>query len=423
MTSRSYYLDSAEKTAARALLQGSVRADVCVIGAGLAGCSTALHLAGRGYQVVVLEAESVGYGASGRSGGQVLAGVAAGNDKLEALMGRSDARRIWDVTVESLTLIRSLIDRHNIACDFVAGHMEVAIKARQEVALRNWAEQLKQQLQYPHLRTVERAELSQLIASERYRFATYDALAGHLHPLNYNLGLARAAEQAGAKIFVSSRALSYRENTQGILVQTVQGEVRAAHLVLCGNTDLGGFAPTLQRRIMPVGTYMIATEPLGAERARSLIANNAAVTDINWVLDYFRLSHDHRLLFGGRVAYGRYADRDDGRATRARMLAVFPQLRDVTVDYSWGGRVDITMNRAPDFGRLSTHVFYLQGFSGHGIALTTIAGQLLAAAIAGSAERFDVFAKIPHRPFPGGAILRRPALVLAMLWYRLRDLL
>ena len=235
--------------------------------------------------------------------------------------------------------------------------------------------------------------------------------------------LVGAGEQAGVKIFVSSRALSYCDETQGIAVHTAYGEVHAAHLVLCGNTDLGGFAPTLQRRIMPVGTYMIATEPLGAERARGLIANNAAVTDTNWVLDYFRLSRDHRVLFGGRVAYGRYVDRDDGRATRARMLAVFPQLRDVVVDYSWGGRVDITMNRAPDFGRLSPRVFYLQGFSGHGIALTTIAGQLLATAIAGSAERFDVFSKIPHRPFPGGAILRRPALVLAMLWYRLRDLL
>jgi gamma-glutamylputrescine oxidase len=206
-------------------------------------------------------------------------------------------------------------------------------------------------------------------------------------------------------------------------VRTHNGQVRCRHLALCGNTYLGELAPELAKKIMAVATYIIATEQLGAERARRLIANNAAVSDMNWVLDYFRLSADQRLLFGGRVSYSALAPFDFARATRARMLRVFPQLADTRTEYAWGGFVDITMNRAPNFGRLASNVYFLQGFSGHGVALAGIAGALVAAAIAGTAERFDVFAKIPHRDFPGGPVLRRAALVLAMLYYRLKDLL
>jgi len=208
-----------------------------------------------------------------------------------------------------------------------------------------------------------------------------------------------------------------------VRVQTPGGEVRARFLVLCGNVYLGDTAPWLAARIMPVATYIVATETLGPERAQQLIVNNAAVSDMNWVLDYFRRSADHRLLFGGRVNYSGLKSFDAPGATRARMLRVFPQLEGVRIDYAWGGHVDITLNRAPHFGRLAPNVYFLQGFSGHGIALTGIAGKLVADAIRGTAERFDVFARIPHANFPGGAALRRPALVLAMLWYRLRDLL
>jgi gamma-glutamylputrescine oxidase len=208
-----------------------------------------------------------------------------------------------------------------------------------------------------------------------------------------------------------------------VRIRTPQGEVRARFLVLCGNVYLGATAPTLASKIMAVATYIVATEPLGSERARELIANNAAVSDMNWILDYFRRSADGRLLFGGRVNYSGFNSFDAPSATRARMLKVFPQLADVRVEYSWGGEVDITLNRAPHFGRLAPNIYFLQGFSGHGIALTGIAGKLAAEAIGGMAERFDVFARIPHANFPGGLALRRPALVLAMLYFRLKDLL
>jgi gamma-glutamylputrescine oxidase len=419
----SWYAASTPPQPPRPALQGDIDTDICVIGGGIAGCSTALHLAERGYRVVLLEAHRVGWGASGRSGAQAIPGIACGQHKLQALVGDADARRIWDVSVEGLRLQRELIARHGIDCDLRTGQMHVAIKPRQERELRDEVATLHGEYGYDSIRMVEREELRAILASDRYIAGNYDSAGGHLHPLKYTQGLAAAAERAGVRIFEDSRALAYARVAGALEVTTATGRVRCRSLALCGNAWLGPFAPALSRKIMGVGTYIVATQPLGAERAAALIRNDAAVTDINWVIDYFRRSADHRLLFGGRVSYSGLDPLGTRRATRARMLAVFPQLADADIEHAWGGYVDITMNRAPHFGRLETDVYFLQGFSGHGIALTGVAGKLLAEAIGGTAERFDLFARIPHRDFPGGAALRRPALVLAMLWYRMRDLL
>ena len=418
----SWYAATANKIAAFAPLEGSVNTDVCVVGGGIAGCSTALHLAERGYRVVLLEQNQIGWGASGRSGAQAIFGLACGQDKLTNLLDAADARRCWDISLAGLQLQRELIARHQINCHYISGQMHVAIKPRQVRELRKEVDELRAAYGYQSVRYVEREELHSLIASERYHGAMLDSNSGHLHPLNYTLGLAQAAAKAGASIHTESRAIEIVPGTRP-RVRTAAGEVNCEHLVLCCNAYVGSTVPALHRRIIAVGTYIVATEQLGPQRAAALIANNAAVTDINWVLDYFRRTQDHRLLFGGRVSYSGLDPLGTKTATRARMLQVFPQLDTVKIEYAWGGFVDITLNRAPDFGRLSPNVYYLQGFSGHGIALTGIAGKLVAEAIAGSAERFDVFARIPHREFPGGMALRRPALVLAMLWYRLRDLL
>lgn len=418
----SYYATSAHAAPRRAVLDGATSADVCVVGGGIAGVSAALHLAERGYDVVLLEGHRIGWGASGRNGGQALVGVAAGQRKLERLIGPADARRVWDLSVEGLSLVRELITRHGIDCDWVSGTMQTAIKPRHDAEIREELETLRGKYGYDDVAYVARDELRSLLQTERYQSGLIDSKSGHLHPLNYTLGLAAAAEKRGVRIFESTRAVSYR-NPRQVFVRTPAGEVHAKHLVLCGNVYLGDTAPTLASKIMAVSTYIVATEPLGEARATALIRNNAAVADLNWVLDYFRRSADHRLLFGGRVSYSALASFDMPEATRRRMIAVFPQLADVKLDYSWGGEVDITLSRAPNFGRLGPNVYFLQGFSGHGLALAGIAGKLAAEAIAGIAERFDVFARIPHRSFPGGAALRRPALVLAMLYYRLRDLL
>lgn len=420
----SYYAASVHPAPARPVLKGSIECDVCVIGGGIAGCSAALHLAERGMRVVLLEEHRIGWGASGRSGAQALFGVAAGQRKLERLIGAQGARAVWDVSVEGLALMRELIGRLRIDCDWCDGHLLTAVKPRHERELRAEADELRDSYGYTSVRYLSREELRAVLATERYLGALHDSNSGHLHPLNYTLGLAAGCQGAGVQIFEGTRALRYAAAGPGqIRVVTAAGEVRTRHLVLCGNVYLGATAPELRSKIMAVATYIVATEPLGQERARQLITNNAAVADMNWVLDYFRRSADHRLLFGGRVNYSGLRSFDAPAATRARMLGVFPQLNDVRIDYAWGGEVDITLNRAPHFGRLAPNVYFLQGFSGHGIALTGIAGKLIAEALAGTAGRFDVFARIPHGKFPGGAALRRPALVLAMLYYRIRDLL
>jgi gamma-glutamylputrescine oxidase len=420
---QSWYQASLPATAVQPPLVGTASCDVAVVGGGIAGLSAALHLAARGMRVTLLEAEQVGWGASGRSGAQAIFGVAAGQEKLTALLGTQDARRIWDMSVEALGLMRQLIEQHAIDCDHVPGQLHVAIKPRQRDELADWHRSLHEDYGYHSVSLLDTAATRRLVASERYIAGLHDTNSGHLHPLKYVRGLAAAARRAGVTLHEGSRVLNYRRQDGALQLLTAQGVLTCRQVVFAGNAWLGGTVPALARRIMPVGTYIVATEPLGASTAQALLPQDTAVTDINWVLDYFRRSSDHRLLFGGRVSYSGLDPFNTAEATRRRMVQVFPLLKDVQVEYAWGGYVDITLNRAPDFGRLEPDVYYLQGFSGHGIALTGLAGKLVAEAIAGEAERFDVFTRIPHRPFPGGALLRRPALVLAMLWYRLRDLL
>jgi gamma-glutamylputrescine oxidase len=421
----SYYAASAHPAPARPELDSSVDCDVCVVGGGIAGCSTALHLAEGGYSVVLLEEHRVGWGASGRSGAQAIHGVATGHIELERLIGPGAARVVWDVSIEGLALIKELAHRHNIDCDWAHGYLLTAVKEQHLQELRLELDVLQNKLGYASVRYVPREELQSLLGTPRYLGGLYDSLSGHLHPLNYTLGLAAAAERSGVRIFEGTRALGFRETgavAGAVRVRTQRGEVRTRHLALCGNVYLGDTAPALASKIIAVGSHIVATEPLGPERAHGLIANNAAVCDMNWVLDYFRRSADHRLLFGGRMG-ATPGSPDATSAARERMLKVFPQLADAKIDYSWGGYIDLTLNRAPNFGRLASNIYYLQGFSGHGIALTGIAGKLVAQAIAGTAERFDVFARIPHHSIPGGPALRRPALALAMWYYGLRDLL
>jgi gamma-glutamylputrescine oxidase len=419
----SYYAATAQPPPATAPLSGDRRTDVCVVGAGIAGCSAALALSERGYQVTILEAHRIGWGASGRSGGQVIYGLAIEQERVAALAGAPAARLVWDMSLGAIELLKQRIARHGIECDWVDGQMLTAIKQRQWRALQNWHHELTGSLGYTSARLIAREELRTLLASERYVGALYDSNGGHLHPLRYTLGVARAASAAGAQFFEHSPVLGWNERGARVIVRTAAGSVDCAQVVFAGNAWLGRTVPQLQRKLMTVGTYIIATESLGEQRARALIANNAAVCDTNWILDYFRRSSDHRLLFGGRVNYSGVDLREVGPATARHMLRVFPQLAGTRIEYAWGCLLDITLNRAPDFGRLGPNAYYLQGFSGHGIALAGLAGVVAAEAIAGTSERFDVFARLPQRDFPGGMWLRRPALVLAMLWYRLRDLL
>ncbi|GAA4801386.1 FAD-binding oxidoreductase [Lysobacter hankyongensis] len=418
----SWYAASVEPLPPQPALQGDLDADVCILGAGYVGLSAALELAEAGYRVVVLEAERIGWGASGRNGGQVIFGFGCGESKLAALLGRDDARKLFDWSVEGVRLLHERRARHAIDCDWRDGHMHVAIKPRQIDELKHWQQELERDYGYP-LPWWDHEALRAQLDSPRYVGGLYDAGSGHLHPLKYALGLGRAALAAGVRVFEGSRVLRMTHGAKPVL-HTAQGSVRCDFAVLAGNALVKGVAPALDRKIMPVGTYIAATRPLGADRARSLIRNDMAVADINWALDYFRLGSDHRLLFGGRASYSNFQPPNLAWVMARRMRKVFPQLAAEDFEHVWGGTIDISFNRAPHWGRIGhDNVYFAQGFSGHGVAGTGLAGRVIAEAIRGQSERLDVFARIPHRDFPGGRTFRTPMLVAAMAWYKLRDAL
>jgi gamma-glutamylputrescine oxidase len=432
LTRNSYYAATAPRRQRFPVLQSHVDTDVAIVGGGLAGLSAAIELADRGYSVALLEARQVGWGASGRNGGQAIAGLACDQSVIESQLGREASRRVWDMTLESIRLIGERRERFGIACDWRDGYLGLAVNERKARELHTWHEQMQRDYGY-RTTWIAPQDLPGWIASPRFHSGIHDPLGGHLHPLKYSMGMAAAAAGLGVQLFEESPVT---EIVPGRIakVRTLQGSVSASHVLLAGNVYLQGIAPVLESRVMPVGTYIVTSEPIEPALAESLIPSGAAACDTNFVLDYFRPTLDHRMLYGGRVSYSTSTPTNLAESMQRRMARTFPQLRDTKVEFAWGGFVDISMNRAPDFGRLAdrlhdkggpdwSNVYYLQGFSGHGLALTGLAGKLVAEAIAGDAERFDTFARIRHRSFPGGKLLRTPALVAGMAYYRLKDLL
>jgi gamma-glutamylputrescine oxidase len=423
LTAQSYYEASVARPLSRGALISDVDADVCIVGGGLAGLSAAIDLRKRGFTVAVLEAKRMGWGASGRNGGQVIAGLACDIGVIEKQLGADAAKRVWDMTIEAIDLIHERRRDYKIHCDWQAGYMSGAVNAKKARELRESVEFMRSRYGYEQT-YIDSKDVRSWIDSPRFVALAHDAASGHLHPLKYTLGMARAAVAEGADVFENTAANAISKSKNGYLVHTREGAVRCKFVLLAGNVYLDSLAPQISSRIMPVGTYIVASEPMARNRALALIPTRSAICDTNFVLDYFRLSADERMIFGGRVSYSTVTPINIAPSMRERMIAVFPQLDDLKIEHAWGGFVDITMNRAPDFGRLpaiGNDVYYLQGFSGHGLALTGIAGRIAAQAIAGNAERFDLFAKLKHRNFPGGGWLRTPALVAAMAWYRLRD--
>jgi gamma-glutamylputrescine oxidase len=405
-------------------LQQDSEADVVVVGGGLAGLSTALELAESGQSVILLEAERLCGHASGRNGGQAISGYACGQAWLDAHLGLAAGQQLWQLSLASVQLMQERIQRFNIDCQPVWSYLSVADRPRKARALRD--EQAYMQQHHGHqMHWVEGAELRQHIESDQYVAGLLDPASGHLNPLRYGLGIAQAARTAGAQLHEHSPALSMDKEGSDWLVRTAQGQVRARQVVLAGNSGLRWQSPRLatrlHARIMPVGTYIIATEALSPSQADALLPSNAAVCDNNFVLDYFRLSGERRMLFGGRVSYTAATPSQLTHTMRQRMLRVFPSLRHTRIDHTWGGFVDISRERAPDWGQLAPGVFFMQGFSGHGLAATTLAGRVIRQALLGDRHALGLFERIRQSPFPGGAALRIPLLLLGTSYYRLRD--
>ncbi|MDE2445702.1 MAG: FAD-binding oxidoreductase [Alphaproteobacteria bacterium] len=416
----SYYQATANRKISTTPLMGDVKADVCVIGAGYTGLSAALELAQAGFKVVVLEAEAIGFGASGRNGGQICTGFSSGQGKIEAQLGKADAKRAFGLAEEAKQLIVDRAAKHKIDCDIRWGYLHCIPKAHQFNHLQEWHDEYEA-LGYGGNTLLTKDELEQKLGTTIYHGALRESHAGHMHPLNYCLGLADAAIKAGAVIHEHSRVIEVSTGSSP-WARTDKGKVSAKFMIIGGNAYLGNLVKPLEGHVMPVASYIIATEPLGEDRAKALIADNEAVANTNFIVDYYRRSADHRMLFGGRASYSGRTPAALGEYMRPRMTSVFPQLKDVKIDYAWGGNIAITSNRIPDCGRLSPTVYYAHGYSGQGVALAGMYGKLMAEAVRGQAERFDLLAKIKHLPFPGGK-LRTPLLVAAMAYYRIRDAL
>ena len=401
-------------------LKGRLKADVCVIGGGFTGLSTALHLAQKGYDVVLIEAQRVGWGASGRNGGQVSGGWNKDQGGLERMQGADDARHLFNIARDSVDCVRSLVAKHAIACDLRDGVAHVEWQAKHVPDSHAAARHLRDTYGYEQMELLDREAATDLMGTQAYHGGTLDWGAAHIHPLNFALGLAKAATAIGVRIFEQSEVSKIIKGNP-VNVVTPRGRVEADFLVLGCNGYLGGLNPQVAAKVMPINNFIVATEPLGQDQAEALIAKDIAIADSKFVVNYFRRSADNRMLWGGGESYGWKFPRDIRALVSKPMLEVYPQLRNVKLDYAWGGTLAITMNRMPVFARLAPNILNASGYSGHGVALATIAGEITAQAIAGQAEQFDVLERVPSHSFPGGTLLRWPGLVLAMTWYAMRD--
>lgn len=416
----SYYAATANQAVAHPGLDTDIDCDVCIVGAGYTGLSAALHCAEQGLDTVLLDAHRIGWGASGRNGGQLGSGQRRDQEDLEAMVGADKAHRLWRLAEESKQLVHDLIAKHAIECDFRPGILYADHRRRFVDGTKGYVEKLRGDYGYEKARFVDLEEMRSILATQAYFGGMFDEGAGHLHPLNLALGLGRAASDAGARIFEQTEVtgITPADNVQ---VATARGTVRAGFVLLACNGYIGALNAEISGHVMPINNFIIATEPLADDVARSLIANNAAVADSRNVINYFRLSTDNRLLFGGGENYGYRFPSDIRTFVRRYMLQIYPQLENTAIDYGWGGTLGITVNRMPHLARLAPNILSASGYSGHGIGMATLCGKLAAEAVGGTAARFDLMASIPTPRFPGGGALRSPLLALAMVYYALKD--
>ncbi len=416
----SYYAATANPSPDRPPLRERIDADVCIIGGGYSGLSTALHLAEAGHKVTLIEGAKIGWGASGRNGGQIVNGLNASLGTIERRYGSETAAFVGRLVQEGGTIIRGFIERYGIDCDLKDGNLYAAYTAKQMRELED-----KQILWRKHgmddHELVDQEGMRRHVGSDAYCGGMIDRTGGHMHPLNLTLGEAAALESLGGVIYENTCAVSVDTNAPKPVVKTEHGDIRCRTLIICGNAYLGHVVPELTSRVMPVSTQMMATEPLSDARAHDLLPTDLCVEDIRYILDYFRLSADKRLIFGGGTVYGGTDPADIVAKLQPNMLRVYPQLKDVKIDYAWSGNFALSFSRVPQMGRLSPNVYFAHGYSGHGVTGSHLFGRILAEAVDGDVSRFDVFARLRWFPFPGGRIFRAQYSALGSWYYSVRD--
>ncbi len=417
---RSWYAATAHPSPSLPTLRGAHRAQVCVIGAGYTGLGAALELASHGVSVIVLEAATVGSGASGRNGGQVHPGQRRDQDWLEHAMGQTDAKALWQLALDARAHLSDLIADHAIDCDFKPGLIHARHRPGREADDLRHMEHMAKVYGYEQISMVSQAELADDLGTDVYYGGTRDLGGGHLHPLNLALGLGRAACHAGAAIYEHSRAVSWDKTVQGMRVRTALGEVVCDRLILTGDGYIDGLSPQIEAKVMPINNFILATEPLG-DQAANIIRSDMAVADSRFVINYFRKSPDGRLLFGGGENYSPWYPADLVRFVRRHMLRIYPNLEAKVISHAWGGALGITMNRVPFVRQITPGVLAAAGYSGQGVMLAPYFGKTLAKASLGEMSGLTLLSRLPTPAFPGGKLLRWPALVAGLSWYALRD--
>jgi gamma-glutamylputrescine oxidase len=413
----SYYAATANWQTDYPELEGAIEADVAIVGGGFSGVATAVELSERGYKVVLLESNRIGWGASGRNGGQIIGGYGQNPGAFRSTIGSEGVDIVEGMGVECVDIIKQRIEKYNIDCDLKWGYCEVGLKKRHLKSYQQWAED------DPAMRLLDQDQIKEYVNSELYLGGYYREDWGHIQPLNLCIGEAKVAQSLGANIFENSQvtSITYGDNP---VVTTQKGSVKAGHVILCGNAYMGKLVPYLDARVLPATSCIIGTEPLSDEQLQQTMVRDVAVCDSRTALDYYRLSADKRLLFGGLSNYTGLEPANAEAVMRNKMAKVFPSLKNVKIDYSWSGRMGISVRRMPQIGRLkNSNILYASGYSGHGVAPTHMTGRLLAEAVDGNTHRFDIMNKMFHLPWPGGKLLRRPAMAAGMMFYKIRDAL
>ena len=421
----SYYVASVKYNHQYPQLSGDISTDICIIGGGFTGIASAVELAERGYHVVLLEAHQIGWGASGRNGGQIIRGIGHNLNDFKKVIGQEGIDAISAMGIEANEIVIERINKYHIDCDLTMGYCDLATRSKHQKSLEQDFEILANSPYGKKLRLFDKSNLQQhVIGSNNFISGMEDMASGHLHPLNLCKGEAQAASNLGVQIFEHSK-VSHITPGDTLTIHTEHGQVKAQQLILAGNAYIDDLAPkklpNISRKILPAGSYIIATEPLSNDIYQQLLPNNHAVCDLKIDLDYFRLSADKRLLFGGMCNYSGRDPKNIQTVLEPKMLKVFPQLKHTKIDYQWGGMIGIGANRLPQIGRLSANVYYAQAYSGHGVNITHMAAKLLAEHIHGETERMYYFEQVKHHAFPGGKYLRSPLLALGMMYHKIRD--